>query len=92
MRNFIVRDLNIFDDWDFSTNVGSDGKTYEESDLNWVEDFENYRPITIFQDGTVYGRNQDRSVDIAIDAAPYSDEEFRALWKEYGYPDIPIEE
>ena len=49
-------------------------------------------PVRIYQDGTVYGRRGLNGVDIETTPNWYTDEEFEQEWREYGYPDMPIED
>jgi len=58
-----------------------------------IKHLKQHRPVILFQDGTVCRTDGDRCVDILIDChCSYTDEEFEELWREFGYPDSPIEE
>jgi hypothetical protein len=48
--------------------------------------------VTIYQDGTVSGVDDGHSVDIVTDAQGYTDNEFDALKRAYGYREQSISE
>lgn len=91
MRNFIVRDIQLFVDWNFDGYV-INGKelTSRDDQALILADIEKLKPVTISQDGTVTGVDGSRSVDIATDALRYTGSEFDELWSQYGYPEQAV--
>jgi hypothetical protein len=94
MKNFTVRDIKgLFSDWNFD-GYAIDGKelTSRDDQALILADMEELRPVTIYQDGTVNGLDDGHSVDIVTDAQGFTDNEFDALWRLYGYTDNAIDE
>ena len=94
MKNFTVRDIKgLFSDWNFDGYV-IDGKelTSRQSQELILADIEKLKPVTIYQDGSVSGRDGGYGVDIATDSHGYTDSEFDALKRAYGYTEQAISE
>jgi hypothetical protein len=94
MKNFIVKDIKgLFSDWNFD-GYAIDGKelTSRDDQALIIADIEELRPVTIYQDGTVNGLDGGHSVDIATESQGYTDNEFDALKRAYGYREQSISE
>jgi hypothetical protein len=94
MKNFIVKDIKgLFSDWNFD-GYAIDGKelTSRDDQALILADIEKLKSVTIYQDGTVSGVDDGHSVDIVTDAQGYTDNEFDALKRAYGYREQSISE
>jgi hypothetical protein len=94
VKNFTVRDIKgLFSDWNFD-GYAIDGKelTSRDDQALILADIEKLKSVTIYQDGTVSGVDDGHSVDIVTDAQGFTDSEFDALWRSYGYAELTIDE